>query len=87
MTLEHQKIGLIKWIASLQDEAVVRQMFNFKREISPKQLPELVKPFSARNMGKNDIWIAATAALITSDQDFDHLADEVIKPERVALVD
>jgi tRNA(fMet)-specific endonuclease VapC len=33
---------------------------------------------SARNMGKNDLWIAATTAalgatLITTDQDFDHL--------------
>jgi predicted nucleic acid-binding protein len=33
---------------------------------------------SARNMGKNDLWIAATAAaigakLLTSDNDFDHL--------------
>ena len=34
--------------------------------------------FSARNMGKNDLWIAATASvlaipLITTDHDFDHL--------------
>lgn len=34
--------------------------------------------FTARNMGKNDLWIAATAlvtgsTLITSDGDFDHL--------------
>jgi tRNA(fMet)-specific endonuclease VapC len=33
---------------------------------------------SARNMGKNDLWIAATASvtnstLITTDQDYDHL--------------
>jgi tRNA(fMet)-specific endonuclease VapC len=33
---------------------------------------------SARNMGKNDLWIAATAAitgsvLLTTDADFDHL--------------
>ncbi len=33
---------------------------------------------SARTMGKNDLWIAATAfvydaALITTDNDFDHL--------------
>jgi predicted nucleic acid-binding protein len=33
---------------------------------------------SARNMGKNDLWIAATAsvlnaALLTTDDDFDHL--------------
>ena len=35
-------------------------------------------PTSARNMGKNDIWIAATASvlnatLLTTDKDFDHL--------------
>lgn len=34
--------------------------------------------FSARNMGKNDLWIAATAALLnaellTTDKDFTHL--------------
>lgn len=39
---------------------------------------KLPKPFSVRNMGKNDIWIAATAAtyrlpLITTDKDFEHL--------------
>ncbi len=38
-----------------------------------------VKPtFSARNMGKNDLWIAATASiyeltLVTTDKDFSHL--------------
>lgn len=39
---------------------------------------------SAKNMGKNDIWIAATAyvaqaELITMDDDFDHLNDEFFK--------
>lgn len=45
--------------------------------------------FSARNMGKNDLWIAATtmavgAKLITTDKDFDHLDGvffEVIHPK------
>ena len=44
---------------------------------------------SARNMGKNDIWIAATASvvearLLTTDNDFDHLDKhflELIKVE------
>ncbi|MFN7117295.1 MAG: PIN domain-containing protein [Saprospiraceae bacterium] len=48
---------------------------------------------SARNMGKNDLWIAATtvvanAQLLTSDHDFDHLHQkyfEVIKIERVKI--
>lgn len=40
--------------------------------------PTLRLPKSARNMGKNDIWIAATAAaleltLITTDKDYEHL--------------
>lgn len=39
---------------------------------------------SSRNMGKNDLWIAATSAvydleLITTDKDFDHLGDEYLK--------
>jgi len=38
---------------------------------------------SARNMGKNDIWIAATASvinarLITTDKDFSHLANNFL---------
>jgi len=40
----------------------------------------LTEGMSARNMGKNDLWIAATASvtrtpLITTDKDFDHLID------------
>ncbi|MEL6717184.1 MAG: type II toxin-antitoxin system VapC family toxin [Bacteroidota bacterium] len=39
--------------------------------------------FSAKNMGKNDLWIAATASafnitLVTTDKDFDHLNGEFI---------
>jgi len=38
----------------------------------------LPKDMTARNMGKNDLWIAATAhvlraTLVTTDKDFDHL--------------
>jgi tRNA(fMet)-specific endonuclease VapC len=39
---------------------------------------------SARNMGKNDLWIAATAStlgleLLTTDNDFNHLAPTFLK--------
>lgn len=39
--------------------------------------------FSARNMGKNDLWIAATASafnvtLVTTDADFSHLQGEFL---------
>lgn len=42
---------------------------------------------SSRNMGKNDLWIAATtlalgAELITMDGDFDHLNKSVIKVKK-----
>jgi len=41
---------------------------------------------SARNMGKNDLWIAATASilnakLITTDKDFSHLKNQMIDLE------
>lgn len=43
----------------------------------------LPKKYGARNMGKNDIWIAATAAalelpLMSTDKDFEHLHDVFI---------
>ena len=45
---------------------------------------------SARNMGKNDLWIAATAAtydltLLTTDRDFGHLAENFLKLQRVEI--
>ncbi len=45
---------------------------------------------SSRNMGKNDLWIAATAAvfnlkLLTTDPDFDHLNHVFIDIARVAF--
>ncbi len=46
--------------------------------------------FTARNMGKNDIWIAATASvldatLLTTDNDFDHLQDEFLSVAKIDL--
>ncbi|CAG5068345.1 hypothetical protein DYBT9623_01075 [Dyadobacter sp. CECT 9623] len=45
---------------------------------------------SARNMGKNDLWIAATASvlnatLVTTDKDFDHLDKEFLNVARFDL--
>jgi len=45
---------------------------------SQGKLTNQTTSFTARNMGKNDLWIAATASildidLLTSDKDFDHL--------------
>lgn len=46
--------------------------------------------FSARNMGKNDLWIAATASvigatLLTTDKDFDHLDGAFLKLEYIKM--
>jgi predicted nucleic acid-binding protein len=45
---------------------------------------------SARNMGKNDLWIAATtsvldATLLTTDNDFDHLQEEFFEFGKVSI--
>ena len=50
----------------------------------------LPKDISARNMGKNDIWIAATTAilhttLLTTDNDFDHLANVFFPVEKMRV--
>ena len=46
--------------------------------------------FTARNMGKNDLWIAATASvldatLLTTDNDFEHLRDEFLTVGKIDL--
>jgi len=46
--------------------------------------------FTARNMGKNDLWIAATAAvlsveLLTTDKDFEHLHSKFIRLRQIDL--
>lgn len=46
-----------------------------------KKLPN---GMSSRNMGKNDLWIAASASvlnavLLTTDKDFDHLDEEFLE--------
>ena len=58
-------------------------------KLTNKPLPNNL---SARNMGKNDLWIAATAhvtnsILITTDKDFDHLHQSFINLDRVTNQD
>lgn len=52
--------------------------------------PNLKLSSSARNMGKNDIWIAATASvynliLLSTDNDFSHLIDSFLELQIVSL--
>ncbi len=55
---------------------------------SQDKLPGSPLGNSSRNMGKNDLWIASTAAvikasLITTDNDFDHLDNKYLKLIRI----
>ena len=57
---------------------------------SQGKLKERPLSTSARNMGKNDLWLAATASvlnltLITSDQDFNHLAPTFLSLEALDM--
>ena len=57
---------------------------------SQGKLPGKKGSFSSRNMGKNDLWIAATGAvlrvvIVTTDSDFDHLDGEYIKLKKVNI--
>lgn len=52
--------------------------------------PNLPARFTARNMGKNDLWIAATtsilgATLLTTDADFEHLNGIFLSVTKVNL--
>ncbi len=56
-----------------------------------KPKPENPK-FSSRNMGKNDLWIAATTYvynlhLFTTNGDFDHLAEDFLDLTKVDLAE
>ncbi len=51
---------------------------------SQGKVGDVKQKFSAKNMGKNDLWIAATASLynltlVTTDKDFDHLSESHLK--------
>ncbi len=53
--------------------------------------PTLPSPFSPRNMGKNDLWIASAATvlkatLLTTDKDFDHLDKAFLDLQRLEVL-
>ena len=62
------------------------QIDAFSQGKSPDQL--LPQGVSSRNMGKNDLWIAATAhatqaTLLTTDADFGHLDGKFLELDRI----
>lgn len=76
----------LKQLAELLNEVLVSDIYARKiiltyAEIdaySQNKLSGKPLPMTARNMGKNDLWIAASASvlgatLLTTDRDFDHL--------------
>jgi len=73
----------------------VTEIFKKYAEIdaySQGKLPNTFVDFTARNMGKNDLWIAATASvldftLVTTDNDFIHLEEQYLKIRKVILRD
>jgi len=60
--------------------------------LSQGKLKSSKNRFTSRNMGKNDLWIAATASffeltLVTTDKDFHHLRDGYLKVLYIPLED
>jgi tRNA(fMet)-specific endonuclease VapC len=78
-------------VADINIENVIERYANLDA-FSQGRLANFKSNFSARNMGKNDLWIAATAStynfiLITTDKDFDHLDIHYLKLDRLNLSD
>ena len=70
-------------IADIHSEDVIQRYAEIDA-FSQNKLKDMPLKNSARNMGKNDLWIAATASvsnarLMTSDNDFDHLEGTFIE--------
>jgi predicted nucleic acid-binding protein len=81
-------LSLLKPIPISHDE--IMQRYALLDAFSKNRHPELPLPNSttARKMGKNDLWIAATASvleatLLTTDNDFDHLSPRFFLVENV----
>jgi predicted nucleic acid-binding protein len=92
----NQKINFLKVlldkfiIADINVDSIVDRYAEIDA-FSQGKLPNKKLKVSARNMGKNDIWIAATASvleikLLTTDKDFSHLKDEFLDLELIKLV-
>jgi tRNA(fMet)-specific endonuclease VapC len=76
---------------SINDEAII-QCYGDIDTFSQGKLNTKKSKFTARNMGKNDVWIAATASvydltLVTTDKDFHHLDGEFLNLEYVDIED
>jgi tRNA(fMet)-specific endonuclease VapC len=78
-------LNMVKSISVAADNFDLIQMYSEIDVYSQSKHPTLRLPTSARKMGKNDLWIAATTAvhnatLISTDADFEHLDGVFITP-------
>lgn len=76
-------------VADINSEEIVDRYAEIDA-FSQGRLENTISSFSARNMGKNDLWIAATASvlnatLLTTDSDFDHLDNEFLSVAKIDL--
>lgn len=74
-------------IADINVESIIDKYAEIDA-FSQDKLPENPLWITARNMGKNDLWIAATASilgakLLTTDNDFEHLNGKYLEIEIV----
>ena len=74
-------------IADINVESVIQRYAEIDA-FSQGRLPGKPLGLSSRNMGKNDLWVAATASvlqatLLTTDHDFDHLANYFLNVETI----
>jgi tRNA(fMet)-specific endonuclease VapC len=78
-------------IADIYEETILQKYGEIDAYSQGKRLSNpLPTGLSARNMGKNDLWIAATAhvlglTILTSDNDFDHLNGVFIEVEKIVF--
>ena len=76
-------------IADIKTDDIIRRYAEIDA-FSQGRLENKKSIFTARNMGKNDIWIGATASvleatLLTTDNDFNHLHKEFLTVARIDL--
>ena len=74
-------------VADINIESIIRRYAEIDA-FSQGKLKGAALGMSSRNMGKNDLWIAATASvlgltLLTTDGDFDHLAPSFLNLQRI----
>ena len=76
-------------VADINVEEIIERYAEIDAFSQGKLIDKTAK-FSAKNMGKNDVWIADTASvldiiLITTDKDFNHLDKDYLNLKLIDL--